>query len=303
MDEITKIEFRLKLIHNETACTILQKMIEEKKEPEVFSLEEIRLLTKIKESTLLINLKSLVDEAFLQRSSRGTYELTFEGKNIISIIRELGKRDHLDLIRKYKRPEMIFLPLFSSKGSFSISDLMEHNLSRASAYRILNELTSLDYLIKKENKTWGLSRKFEELKNILLQKKELTSEILKEMDELQEYLRKKYPNISIVLSSNEGLLIYPEIDENLEYYRISSVASAEVNIGNTLERVTESNILGSSLNLILNKTMDGFSLIRAYRELILILLVKNSKDLDDISSMLTMLPSIDKKMKPIRENF
>ena len=300
MDETTKIQFRLKIIHNETACAILQKMIEQKKEPEVFSLEEIRTMTSFKESTLLINLKNLVDEAFLARPSRGTYELTFEGKNILSILRELDKKSHLDLIRKYKRPEIVFMPLFSSKGSFTNKDLTIQ-LSRASAYRILNELTELGYLSKNENNnTWSLTKEFEDLKNILLQKKELSSEILKRMDIIKADLQNKFPEteILIVISTVEGLLIYPEIDENLEYFRISSVASAEVNIAINLERVTETKLQDSTLRLIINQSKDIFSIIRSYNELNLILIVKGS----DVSKFLQIFPYLDEKMKFIREN-
>ena len=299
MDEITQIQNRLKIIHNETACAILQKMIEQKKEPEVFLLDEIRSLTNFKESTLLINLKNLVKGAFLLRPTRGTYELTFEGKNIISILRELDKKAHLEQIRKYKRPEIIFMPLFSSKGSFSTKDLTLE-LSRASAYRILNELTDLEYLIKSENNTWGLTKKFEDLKNILLQKKELSNEILKRMDQIQKYIQNEFPNVEIiiVISTIEGLLIYPEIDENLEFFRISSVASAEVNIAINLERVSETRLQDSTLRLIINQSKEIFSIIRSYNELNLILIVKGI----ELSKFLPILPNLDEKMRFIREN-
>ena len=299
MDETTKIQYRLKIIHNETACAILQKMIEQKKEPEVFSLDEIRSLTNFRESTLLINLKNLVKGAFLLRPTRGTYELTFEGKNIISILRELDKKTHLEQIRKYKRPEIVFMPLFSSKGSFSTKDLTME-LSRASAYRILNELTDLGYLSKNDNNTWSLSKEFEDLKNILLQKKELSNEILKRMDQIKKNLENEFPDaeIIIVISSIEGLLIYPEIDENLEFFRISSVASAEVNIAINLERVTETKLQDSKLRLIINESKDIFSIIRSYDELNLILIVKNT----ELSKFIPILPSLDEKMRFIREN-
>ncbi|MHA1893883.1 MAG: hypothetical protein ACTSX4_05225 [Candidatus Helarchaeota archaeon] len=299
MNELTAIQNRLKLMHNETACNILKRLNESKKDNELFSLDRIRSITEMKESTLLINLKKLVQQAFLIRSSRGFYELTLEGKNAVNILKELEKHTHLKLIRKYKRPKNVFMPFFLSKGIFTAQNLINSNLSRASSYRILNELTQLNYLEKKIDKSWKLTQKFKELKNIILQKKELSREILNLISEIRSLVQKKYgKEILIIISSIDGLNLYPKYDMDNKFLEISATASSEVNSARNLNNVIKLNSLKSKLKII-NIDEEGFSLIRSYVDINLILIIKNS---NDIKKLMDLLPAIDKKMENIRKS-
>ncbi len=292
MDETKRIENRLKLIHNQTACEILEKLSGIKKETGIFTLDEIRNETKISESTLLINLKQLIDDAYLIRSSRGAYEFTFEGKNVLNIIKELESKSYLTLLRKFKRTEKVIFPFFSSKKAYSIKDL-EENVSRASSYRIFKELEDKGYLIKNENKSWNLSKKFETLIHIILQKKELSDEMVRIIEEIKGEIKSQgFVDINIVIGSLEGFLIFPDIDEDHKYTKLSASASAEVNIADKLS---------SDLKIIVNILADnkGFSIIRKYDSINFICVIKNSIKTEE---MLKIIPFIDKKMELLSAN-
>ena len=292
MDESKRIENRLKLIHNKTACEILENLSEIMTSTGIYTLDEIRKKTKLSESTLLINLKQLIDDNFLLRASRGAYEFTFEGRNVINIIKELESKDYLDFLRKFKRTEKVLFPFFSSRRTFSVKDL-ENNISRASSYRIFKELGDTGFLIKNENKTWNLSKKFETLIHIILQKKELSDEMKEIIDEIElVILKQDYKDIKIVIGSVEGFLIFPDIDEDHEFTKISASASAEVNIADKI-----SSDLELIINILSNK--KGFLIIRKYDEINFICEIGNSVD---TQKMLDLIPFIDEKMDVLRKN-
>ena len=292
MDESKRLENRLKLIHNKTACEILENISEIKKETGIFTLNEIRNKTKLSESTLLINLKLLIDHAFLIRSSRGAYEFTFEGKNVLNIIKELESKSYLDFLRRFKSTEKVIFPFFSSKRLYSVKDL-ENNISRASSYRIFKILADEGYLLKNINKTWSLSKKFETLIHIILQKKELSDEMINIIEEIKHEIKNQgFKGITIVIGSVEGFLIFPDIDEDHKFTKISASASAEVNIADKLS---------SDLKIIMNilAKNKGFSIIRKYDNINFICEIKNSTKTEN---MLKIIPFIDKKMELLSAN-
>ena len=293
MDESQRIQNRLHLIHNKTACEILENISLIKKDTGIFTLEEIRHKTNLSESTLLINIKQLINGAYLIRSSRGAYEFTFEGKNVLNIINELESKSYIDLLRKFKRTEKVFLPFFSSKRVYTVNDL-ENNISRASSYRIFKELTDKGYLIKnEEKKTWNLSKKFETMIHIILQKKELSDEMVNIIEEIKLEIKKQdFKDITIVIGSVEGFLIFPDIDEDHKFTKVSASASAEVNIADKLS---------SDLKIIINilAKNKGFSIIRKYDIVNFICEIRNSTKTEN---MLKIIPFIDKKMELLSAN-
>jgi len=113
------------------------------------------------------------------------------------------------------------------------------------------------------------------------------------IDEIEvEILKQDYKDITIVIGSVEGFLVFPEIDEDHKFTKVSASASAEVNIADKLS---------SDLKLIINilDKNKGFSVIRKYDTINFICVIKNSIKTEN---MLKIIPFIDKKMEVLSAN-
>lgn len=302
-EDLVSIKNRLKILHNKTACVFLQSINELQKE--TFDTNDLRGISgDMADSTTLITIRTLLDCNFLRRIGRGLYSLSVEGKNFPHMLEELQQQQFLALIRAFKNPDLVFLPLFGAPAfdTFEVNLLVEGGLSRASSYRILKKLTDVGLIVKNEDdKRWKLTTKMDELKGIILQLKELSAELMKTLEQIKQDLPiKKKDRIQIFISSIEGLPVQPTIDTNLRLDDLSATISAEINIAtNFCKAIAETSSLKHVVNIIDDERGTTIAIARTYRDMIFVFLIKEWLEYEKLKEVMEL---IDQKLRAIDDS-
>ncbi|MHA1379121.1 MAG: hypothetical protein ACTSRG_12135 [Candidatus Helarchaeota archaeon] len=299
-----RLKNRLRLIHNKTLCDILEffNAIPEKE----YTIEEIKNKIKINTSTLFNSLKKLKTFGYINQVGRGNYKVNEILASSLKIMldqleeRKLDIKDenknidnYLKLIRHYKNPEHYFPKLFSSSINLKISDLINSGISRATAFRILKELTDFGFLLKNEKeKIWGSTHKMDDLRNMILQE---WLEIPGNFRKIVQQLIKKLPSSvhykGIIVGTIAGFPIYTEyIGDKINEF--TAMISAQLNIA-----IKQCKSIKHELDFIINIIDDGYIIVYAFEKIILAFVLYTEKKLQYFPKIIEILNDAAKKVE------
>ncbi|NVM02335.1 MAG: hypothetical protein HWN67_08360 [Candidatus Helarchaeota archaeon] len=242
MSSEEQLKNRLKLIHNKTLCDLLRLFNTEPHRE--YSIEELKTKSKLNSSTLFNSLKKLKKVGYIEQLVRGHYKINYiVGPSLIKMLDELEKNklpnisfdnrngNYLSLLRRYKNPDIVFSKLLTTYRTIKISDLIDSGVSRATAFRILKELTNVGLLIKNEKeKNWQLSSNIDFLRRIIVQEiTQIPGKILNIFQILKKNLPEYTEYIGSLLCSLEGFPIFVHsIEKKISDF--SAWISAQMNV-------------------------------------------------------------------------
>ena len=278
-----QLKNRLKIIHNETLCELLRKF--QSNPQKEYSIDELKNDSEINSpSTLFNSLKKLKELGYIDQIARGHYKINLiYGSSLIKMLDDLKKitlpknprsnhvENYLALLRHYKNPELIFFKLLTTYRNIKISDLIDSGVSRATAFRILKDLTDFGLLIKnKKDKSWKLTSNMELMRKLVIpERMEIPGKIQNIFQNLKKHLPDFIQYKGAVICSIEGFpVIIDLIEENINEF--SAMISAQMNLATKQCIVTD-----SDLEFFVNFTKLGFIIAFAFRKITLALRLEN----------------------------
>ncbi|MHA1382942.1 MAG: hypothetical protein ACTSR3_04190 [Candidatus Helarchaeota archaeon] len=295
---------RLKIIHNKTLCEILKYF---NKDPDKeLSIEELKNELAINTSSLFNSLKKLRSFGYIHQVARGHYKINYiQGDSLRIILSQLEENkiskkienqnidSHLSLIRHYKNPDLIFPELISTYRSIKISNLVRSGVSRATAFRVLKELTTLGFLIKNEKeKSWKSTSELDRLRNVFFQEwSEFPGNVKEIIKTLKDVLPDTVEYGGTVVGTIAGFPIYTDYIED-KINEFTAMVSAQINIA-----IKQCSATNHKLNFFVNFTEKGLIIAYLFKKISLAFILHTEKKFELFPKLIEILNEKAKLIK------
>ncbi len=298
-----ELKNRLKLIHNKTLCDLLRLFNSEPQRE--YSIEELKERSNLNSSTLFNSLKKLRKIGYIEQLVRGHYKINYiVGPSLIKMLDELEKNklpniplnhrngNFLSLLRRFKNPDIVFSKLLTTYRTIKISDLIDAGVSRATAFRILKELTHLGLLIKDEKeKNWKFSPSLDFLRKIIVQEiTQIPGKILNIFHNLKKNLPEFTEYQGSIICSIEGFPIFVHsIEKKISDF--SAWISAQMNVA-----TQQCAVVDYDLEFFINFTERGLIFAYPLKKITLAIVLHTENKFKDFQKLIKILNNTARKI-------